>query len=237
MARRGRPWAVVITIAVSALVAASALAASAALRHRDRTTVAADTTPTTATTTPGVGVDGCVKAPCEVLADTPVGGTRVQLLADAGGASGRLRIGGAGASKVIEATITSMGATLGRDSLQCVAGTLSACLLRGQSAEGVVGQVVAGRSGSWSELPQPFLSDAGYLALADVTKDVGPQILVAQHRCDRKTTPDCSGTSVYVRVYNLSSQELGCTANYKRLESLPGWPVVTLKAENLQDCV
>jgi len=234
MARQGRPWAVVITIAVSALVAAGALAASAALRNRDRANAAADTVTTTSTRA-GVGVDGCLKAPCTVLADIPVGGTRVQLVADRGGGSARLRIGGAGASKVIEATITSMGATLGPDSLQCVAGTLSACLLRGNSAEGVVGQVVAGRSGSWSELPQPFLSDAGYMALADVTKDVGPQILVAQH-CDRQTTQDCSTTSVYVRVYNLSNDVLGCTGNYRRLESLPGWPVVTLKEENLQDC-
>ncbi|MFL6127289.1 hypothetical protein [Actinophytocola sp.] len=233
MARQGMPWAVVITIVVSTLVAAGAVAASAALRDRAGTT--ATTTTTTTTTTSGVGVDGCVRKPCTVLADMPVGAARVQLVVDSGGASGRLRIGGGGASKVIEATITSMGATFAPDSLQCVADTLSACVLRGRSAEGVVGQVVAGRSAQWSELAQPFLSDAGYLAIAQVTADVGPEILVAQHRCQRGTQ-DCATTPVYVRVYNLQSQELGCTEAYRRLESLPDWPTVTLKKTDLRAC-
>jgi hypothetical protein len=239
MARQGRPWAVVITTAVSALVAVGALATSAALRDRgvsSATTTTGTSAGTSApATTSGVGVDGCLRERCTVLADIPVGASRVQLVVDSGGGSGRLRIGGAGASKVVEATITSMGATMGPDSLQCVADTLSACLLRGQTADGVVGQVVAGRSGQWSELAQPFVSDAGYLALAPVTSDVGPEILVAQHRCPRGT-PDCSGTPVYVRVYTLQSQELGCTQDYRRLESLPGWPAVTLKPANLTDC-
>jgi hypothetical protein len=218
---------------VSVLVAAGAVATSAALRNRGVTTTT--TTSTTTSATPGVGVDGCVRKPCTVLADLPVGAARVQLVVDHGGTSGRLRIGGGGASKVVEATITSMGATFAPDSLQCVADTLSACLLRGRSAEGVVGQVVAGRSAQWSELAQPFLSDAGYLALAPVTADVGPEILVAQHRCQRGTQ-DCAATPVYVRVYNLQSQELGCTVDYRRLESLPAWPNVTLRKTDLKDC-
>jgi hypothetical protein len=217
MARQGRPWAVVITIAVSALVAAGALATAATLRHRD--TAGTTTTGTTPPVTSGVGVDGCLVRPCTVLATAQVGGTAVDLVADRDGRSGRLRIGGAGASKVVEATITSMGAALSQDSLQCVADTLSACLLRGKSGNGVVGQVVVGRSAAWSELSKPFVSDAGYLALAEVTPDVGPEILVAQRRC--KQGQDCTATPVYLRVYNLRSQELGCTRDYSRLESLP----------------
>jgi hypothetical protein len=217
MARQGRPWAVVITIAVSALVAAGALATSATLRHRD--TASATTDETTPPVTTGVGVGGCKVEPCTVLATAQVGGTAVDLVADRDGRSGRLRIGGAGASKVVEAMITGMGAVLTPDSLQCVADTLSACLLRGRSGDGVVGQVVAGRSAAWSELSQPFLSNAGYLVLAQVTPDPGPEILVAQRRC--KAGQDCSATAVYLRVYNLRSQDLGCTRDYSRLESLP----------------
>jgi hypothetical protein len=236
MARAGTPWAVVLTAVTSALVAVGALAMSASLRDRGAAGGETDTTTSPATATSGPGVDGCLVGPCTVLADLPVGGVRVQLVADRDATSGRLRIGGGGVSEVIEATITDVGAVLGPESLQCVAGTLSACVLRGQFPDGVVGQVVVGRTGKWNELTQPFQSDAGYLALVDVTPDTGAEILAAQHRCDRKVVADCGGTPVYVRVYNLRSQELGCTGNYRRLESLPDWPAVTLTSADLRPC-
>jgi hypothetical protein len=235
MASAGKPWATVIASAVCALVAAGALATAASLRDQDGPPSTPETSkprPTTA----GVGVDGCAKDPCTVLAQVAVAGTTVQLVADAGNTSGRLRIGGGGASEVIEATITSMGAVLGPDSLQCVPSSLTACLLRGPFADGVVGQVVVGRSAKWSELGQPFQSDAGYLALSEVTPDVGAEILVAQHMCKRGTDTDCSKTPVFVRVYNLRSQDLGCTRTYNRLESLPKWPAVTLTKKDLSPC-
>ena len=235
MARTGKPWAVVITAVLCALVAASALATASALRSRGTP----DSTPrtTTSPSTSGVGIKGCLVEPCTVLATVPVAGATVELVVDNGGRSGRLRIGGAGASKVIEATITSMGATLTTDSLQCVPNSLSACLLHGPYAQGVVGQVVVGRSSKWSEITQPFQSDAGYLALSDITADVGAEVLAAQHRCDRETGADCASTPVYVQVYNLRAQQLGCTRDYSRLESLPGWPVVTLTSASLKPCV
>lgn len=236
VAGTGRPWAVVITTVVAALVAAGALAGAVALRqHRADTSAETDTTETTSTTS-GPGADGCYVQPCTVMGRAAFGGTLVQLVVDAGGRSARLQIGGGGSSEVIEATITGMGATLGEDSLQCVPDSLSACLLRGQFDLGVVGQVVVGRSTKWSELSNPFQSDAGYLALSNVTSDVGAEVLVAQHACDRKAVADCSTTPVYIRVYNLRSQELGCTRNYARLESLPDWPTVTLTAAALKPC-
>lgn len=237
MARRATPWAVVLTAVVSALVAAGALAMSATLRDRDENT--ADASPTTAgSTASGAGVDGCLVGPCEVLATVPVGGTTVDLVADAGRRSGRVRIGGAGSSDVFEVTITSMGATLDKDSLQCVAGSLNACLVRGRSDQGVIGQVVVGRSRKWAELTQPFQSDAGYLALDEVTADPGVEVLATQHRCDRAVVADCTGTPVYIQVYNLRSQEKGCTKrDYDGLESLPGWPVVALESRDLKACV
>lgn len=226
----------VVTAVVSALVAAGALAAAATLRDRDTTTVANDDT-TSDSTTSGVGVDGCLVQPCKVVGSTNVGGTTVELVADKGGTGGRLRIGGAGSSEVIEATITGMGAILGEDSLQCVPGSLSACLIRGQFSQGVVGQVVVGRSAKWNELAKPFQSDAGYLALAEVSSpNTGPEVLVAQHFCDRKVESDCSTTPVYIRVYNTRSEEVGCTRRYARLESLPGWPVVTFENKDLSPC-
>lgn len=232
MARSGRPWATVITAVVCALVAAGALAVAAA--QRDRGTPAASTEDTSPPTTSGVGVDGCAKEPCTVPATVHVSGYVVELVADAGNTSGRLRIGGAGASEVIEATITNTGAVLGPDSLQCLPGSIVACVLRGNTAQGMAGQVVVGRSGQWGELMPPFLSDAGYLGLDDVLPDPGAEIVVAQHRCNRTVVPDCSTTPVYVQVYDLRSEERGCTRNYNRLESLPGWPVVTLKSADVK---
>jgi hypothetical protein len=229
----GRPWAVVVTAAVSALVAAGALLASA--MTRDSGVGVDDVTPTTPAT-PGVGVDGCQTANCTVLATVPVGDTLVELVSEPGGTSGRLRIGGAGSSEVIEVTITEMGATLTTESLHCVPDSLAACLVGGPSPEGFVGQVVVGRSTQWSELAELFLSDAGYIALADVTADPGAEVLVGEHRCDRQVTADCAPTPVYVRVHNLRRQELGCTRNYTGLDSLPGWPTVTLKPPDLRPC-
>jgi hypothetical protein len=233
MTRAGRPWAVVITAVTCALVAAGALAAAAAWKNHEDTS--ADTGPSTPpVTTSGVGVDGCAVEPCEVLSTISIGGTNVELVADNGYRSGRLRIGGAGSSDVIEVTITERGATLGKDSLQCVSGTLAACLIRGQAPQGVVGQVVVGRSTKWNQLSLPFESDAGYLALADVLPDTGAEVLVAQHRCDRTTTPDCSATPVYVRVYNLRSEDRGCTRNYSKLENLPDWPQVSFRSTDVR---
>jgi hypothetical protein len=232
MARRRRPpWATVVTIVVCALVAAGALAMAASLRDRDTTPASADDTPPA--TTSGVGVDGCVTEPCTVLGSVPVGGNRIELVADRGNTSGRVRIGGAGSSEVIEVTITEKGAVLGQDALQCVPGSIVACLVRGTSDQGVIGQVVVGRTGKWNSLGTPFQSDAGYLALADVFGDAGAEILVAQHRCDRATVPDCSTTPVYVRVYNLRSEDKGCSRGYDSLDELPGWPAVTLRSTDV----
>jgi hypothetical protein len=237
MARAGRPWAVVITAVVCALVAAGALAVAASLRHRDAAGADQDGA-TTQTSSSGAGVDGCLIDPCKVLATTNVGGTTVDLVADKGFRSGRVRIGGRdGSSEVVEASITNMGAQLGPESLQCFAGIPAACLLKGQNPQGVVGQVIVGRSAKWSELGQPFQSDAGYLGLADVTgKEVGPEILVAQHDCVPAKVADCSSTPVYVRIYSLRSAEMGCTRMYARLESLPGWPAVTLDSQDIGTC-
>src|SRR5262245_17626383 len=123
MTRAGRPWAVVITVALCALVAAAALATAAALRDRGTTSAEPDDTAPPVTTS-GLGVDGCVHEPCTVVGSAQVGGTAVQLVADAGFKSGRLRLGGAGSSEVFEATITDLGAALGEGSLQCVSSTL-----------------------------------------------------------------------------------------------------------------
>lgn len=225
----------VVAAVVSALVAGGALVAAAVVRDRGET--AATPTSSPAPTTSGVGLDGCLVKPCQVLATVPIGGTVVELVADAGARSGRLRIGGAGSSDVIEVTITDHGATLTPESLQCVSGTLAACVVRGQVTGGnTEAQVVVGRTGKWSDRGTPYVSDAGYLALADLMPDVGPEIVAVQHRCDRATTADCSATKVFAEVYSLVGAKLGCTRTYTRLDSMPGYPNVDLADAALDPC-
>jgi hypothetical protein len=225
-----------VTALLAAMVAGGTLVTAAVLRADRATSGATPTTTLPSPTTSGVGVDGCLVEPCSVLASVPVGDTTVELVADSGNTSGRLRIGGAGSSEVIEVTITDRGATLGRDSLQCQSGLPTGCVVRGKVDGGVTGQVIIGRSGKWSSLAQPFMSNAGYLGLANLIPDADPEVLAAQHACNPTVTQDCSTTPVFVEVYNLNSERQGCTRQYSRLESMPGYPVVDFSEATLRPC-
>jgi hypothetical protein len=228
---RRTPWGVVVAAVLSALVAGGALIAANQVGDRP-----ARVSETSAPPTSSVGPDGCRTPPCTVLGTASVGGTTVQLVADKGARSGRLRIGGPDSGDVIDATVTDLGVTLAPGSLQCVAGTLSACLIRGGYHDGTAGQVVVGRSGKWSSLTKPFVSDAGLLVLAQVTADVGPEVIAVQRDCDRATVPDCSTSPVFAQVFTMNGAEAGCTGNYQALESLPGYPDVRLRSGDLSGC-
>jgi len=231
VAIRRRPWAVITAVVASALVAGAALLAANQLGDRAESTPDTSSPPSSA-----VGPDGCLVRPCTVLASAQVAGTTIELVADRGAQSGRLRIGGPTSSDVIEVTITEMGVTLTADSLQCVASALSACVVRGGYDGGTAGQVVAGRSGKWSALAKPFVSDAGYLALTQVTPDPGPEVVAVQHDCDRATQPSCEGRPVFAQVFTMGSAEAGCTQDFGALESLPGYPQVTFTRDDLTPC-
>ncbi len=231
MAGARRPWAVIVAVVVSALVAGGALVVSTQLRDRSEPAPR-----TTAPATSAVGVDGCVVRPCTVLATMPVAGTSIELVADKGAHSGRLRIGGPSSSDVIDVTITDLGVTLTPESLQCVPGSLAACLVRGGYRGGTAGQVVAGRSGKWSSLTKPFVSDAGYLALAQITDDVGPEVIAVQHDCDRAAAAECADTPVFAQIFTMDGAEAGCTRDYPSLAELPGYPAVELTSGQVAEC-
>lgn len=236
MARSNKPWAVVVTALVCALITLGALVTAGVLRQQ-RASVADSDETVTPTTNSAPGANGCSVEPCKVLDVLTIGGTSMQLVADAGGRSGRLQIGGGGASFVIEVTITKYGATLGGDALQCVGGALSACVVRGKGPQSLLGQLVVGRSAKWASTEKPFASDASFIGLQDVTgKQTGPEVLVAQHRCDPNATDNCSDTPVYVQVFSVKSELLGCTRDYQRLESIPGWPAADLSQATIRPC-
>jgi len=234
---RRAPVATIVAVVLSALVAAGALVAAATLRDRGADTSSPTGTPTEDTADP-VGPDGCRVAPCTVLGRTPVGGAMIELVADAGAKSGRLRIGGGTSQGVVfEVTITSDGTvTLDDQSLKCMTQGQTTCLIRGRTAGGMVGQVVVGRSGNWAEATRPFTSDAGYLSLADADPTSGLEVLAVQYDCDRAVTPDCAGAKVFAQVFTPNGQELGCTDNYSRLESMPKYPEVDFAKDDLHPC-
>ncbi len=234
MARRV-PRSMIVATVLAVLVTAGALAGAVAIRWRAADAAGTPLTSEKSPTTSSVGVDGCLKEPCTVLKTTTVGGTTVELLADAGGTSGRLRIGGVSSGEVIEATITGMGVKLTDESLQCVPGGPAACMIKGKHQNGLAGQVVVGRSGNWSPVEKPFLSDAGYLALGNVDSDSAPEVLAAQHDCGNADT-DCASRPVFLQVFKYTGTVLGCTKNYPRLNRLPGHPNVHVAQPELSPC-
>lgn len=211
----GTPRSVIVTVVLAVLVAAGALGGAAAIRWREAHST---TTPATSTKPPPGGPAGpsrCQAEPCQVLATATVGGTSVELLADAGMRSGRLGIGGVTSGSVIETTIGDQGVVLTSDSLQCIAGGPAACLVRGEHDGGIAGQVVVGRSDKWSLTENTYISDAGYLVLANINGDSAPEILAAQH--------SGSGSVVFMQVFTLAGTVLGCTKDFPRLDKLPGY--------------
>jgi hypothetical protein len=230
----GTPRSVIVATVLAAVVAAAALGGAAVVRWRAGQSDAAAVTSENPGTSSPVGPSGCLREPCQVLATTTVGGTTVELVADAGATSGRVRVGGPTSGRVLETTITDMGVLLTRDSLQCLAGGPTACLIKGAHGNGLAGQVMVGRSDEWRAVERPFVSDAGHLALANVDGDVEPEIIAAQHDCAGQA--ECIGRPVFVQVFDLAGTELGCTRNYARVDRLPDYPAVRVTAAQLTPC-
>lgn len=239
--RTGRtvPPSVVLTMVLCVLITAAAVTTAATLRTRDAEADAAPTSSQQPTPSDGgIGPSGCLREGCQVLGTAVIGSARIELVAEADGRRGRLRIGGsASVPEVLETTITANpGATLTAGSLQCLPGAMSACLVSGRFLGGRAGQVFVYRSEHWNTLERPFVSDADYIALAQVLGDAAPEVVTLQHKCVGTTQDKCSASPVYARVFGFAGQELGCTKTYAKVESVPGWPNVTLTAAALRAC-
>lgn len=230
----GTPRSVIVTVVLSAVVAAGALGGAAAVRWR-AADQAGDLSASPGAPA-GTSDNDCHVEPCQVLAKTTVRGMAAELIADAGARSGRLRIGGPSSGHVIETTITDMGVTLTAGSLHCVDGVVSACLIRGAAPTGAAGEVVVGRSENWSALERPYVSGAGYLALANVAEDTTPEVIAVQHDCAGAAPEECARRPVFAQVFALGGEEIGCTRRYNRMEQLPGYPEIRLTSSQLREC-
>jgi hypothetical protein len=206
---------VLVTVLLSLLVAAGAIGTSAYLRTRSE----AQTPPSNSAAAPPATSETCRAEPCQVVATATLGSTRIDLITDAHGA--RLKIGD---DRVVESRLPGRGAKLAERSLDCVAGTLSACLIRGDLDNGTVGEVIVGRSDKWNATTPTYFSNADYLSLVNVMGDGAPELVTVQR-------------GYFAQVFDVEKgNDLGCTANVPKPDRLPGWPTVKPDPHQLRPC-
>ena len=178
----------------------------------------------------------CDNSPCQSLAGTSIAGSSVQLLANAAGTSGRVRIVTAqGLDSVFETTIGQLGATLGAQSLTCVSASTPACLVSGSGPDGGAGEVFVQTDGDWDSAAAPYFASGNYLALRPGSAQ-GPEVITAQLNCDSDLSAQCANAPVYLQIFTVNGNALGCTTPVSKLDRLPGWPDVNVSQSQLHPC-
>lgn len=228
------PRSVLVVAICAALMTVAALVAAFELRQT------ATLLPRSSVQTAAKDGGPCGGRTCRPIAQNVVGGTTIELLADPGGTAGSLRIGSAQApgsvGDTFQVSITQNGAQLDSGSLSCVGGSAPACMVRGGSDEGVIGEVFVDRPSGWGQVEVPYLSDAGYLALLAGDAQHEPQVIAVQRNCDRRKKRTCTSPGVYAQVFSLTGAEIGCTQTVSMPASLPGWPAVNPRSGQLRPC-
>ncbi len=222
------------TAVLAAVVTAGVLAAVIALRPRE--SVPADTgQPAVVDAAPSAPGVSCGHSTCREFGAMTVGGVPVVLLADETAKQGRVRIGG---DTIFPLIINDMGATLEADSLRCVDGATPVCLVRGDVTGGSVGEVFVARGGIWRDTGKPYFSDAGTIALNDVTADGVADVVVVRHECPgaQSGSARCQAAPVLAEVYEVARGSVGCTRKYTAPSELRGWPDVRLTRADLRAC-
>jgi hypothetical protein len=229
--------AVVVTACVAAALTLLALAGAILLRpHQTGTGAGAPGNTGSGLTTAAANATlQCSDGPCRSLASTTVAGSTVQLLANGAATTGRVRIvTPQGLDSVFETTISQLGAKLTAQSLSCVNATTPVCMVSGTGSEGSAGEVFLETGGDWARADAPYFASGGYIGLrADGSQ--GPEVLTAQTSCDANS-PQCPTAPVYLQVFTVTGDTLGCTSPVSRLDRLPGWPNVTVTQSQLRDC-
>jgi hypothetical protein len=233
--RKRIPRSAVVTALLAAVVTAAALVAVVQLRPKP------DDASTSQPVQPEIragAAPGCGAGACQQLATMTVAGTPVVLLAGADGQGGRVRIGPQPGTE-FELSIIGMGAKLSPSSLRCIAGSTSACLVRGETAAGgAYGELLTGTGEVWRDFGRPYFADAGTLSLFDVTQDGRPDVIVVRHECPNAPsgTPACDAAPVLAEVYDLDGKVRGCTATVRSPSSFRGWPEVEVRKSQLKSC-
>jgi hypothetical protein len=227
------PRSVLFTVLISAVVIIAVLIA--ALLLRPAVDNLSSGTPSQVSLT---GRVDCGSQQCQVLVSENIGDSTVDLLADAAGDHGKLRVSNPESTVVFETTITAMGVRLNAGSLNCEGGAVPACLLRGAYQEGVVGEVFVSRNGSWRSTEKPYFSDAGSVVLGDVAGDAAPEVVRVRHSCADPgiSAATCQVRPVYAEVSDINGKQLGCTKKYTSPSQIRGWPDVEIMANEVKPC-
>lgn len=217
MGARRVPRSVVFTAVLAALVTAGALTGVASLRTRDDARQLELAVPPVSQQ---VSSDECGDGPCRAVTTQTLDGTQVELLADPQGGNARFSSSG----EVIQSSITELGARLDGNSLACVAASVSACVISAPFSGGRIGELVVERAGDWRSVDKPYFSDAGVIALGNVSGTDAPEVTVVE------------ASPALARVYALDGTVVGCTRKYSSLSQIRGWPKVRLLASDLRPC-
>ena len=222
------------TAALAAVVTAGVLSAVVLLRQHDPVATEPGQ-PAPADAAPAAPGISCGEAACTELGAMTVGGLPVVLLVDDTAKQGRLRIG---ADTIFPLIINDMGATLESDSLRCIDGATPVCLVRGEVEGGRVGELFVARGGIWRDTGKPYFSDAGTIALNDVTADGIADVIVVRHECPgaQSGSARCEAAPVLAEVYEVVRGSVGCTRRYTAPSELRGWPDVRLTRADLRPC-
>jgi len=208
------PRSVLVTACGAVVVAVACLAYAFSLRPP----TVVETTPSAPSSDEGLR---CGSTACRSVVKQSVGSDVVEVLV--GRDSGRIKVSGASGTTIFELTIAESGAVVTDQSLQCESGAVSVCLVRGAQGSDVLGEVLIGRSGSWSRAQVPYLSTGSNLALHDVDGDSIAEIVAVQRSCGPN---DCD--SYFTQVFSIvgKATELGCTAAVRGVEDVLRTPTL-----------
>jgi hypothetical protein len=163
----------------------------------------------------------CGSVVCRSVVKQAVGADQVEVLVGKG--SGRIKVSGPSGTNIFELTIAESGAEVDDQSLQCVAGAVSVCLVRGRQGSDVVGEVLIGRAGSWSRAQVPYLSTGSNLALHDVDGDAIADVVAVQRVCDQT---DCERFFAQAFSFAGKTVELGCSDVVGEVGEVPLTPTL-----------
>jgi hypothetical protein len=246
----------VVTTVLAALVVVGALVGATLLRPRPGASAGAAVT-TTAPAIPAA-TPKCGQVTCQSLATAAAGDSTVSLLAAVDpathGQRGLVRFEGKVGTILFETNISQADATLTRSSLACVSGSVPTCVVFGeysgdddtsgtQGKGGALGEVFVERGGYWARAGDDFLyASAGYFALQESTTGGDPTVVTVQNDCTNSKDggsgkdTQCAKPKVYVEVFSLANQSLGCSRSVSSVGLLPGAGTRAPTKANLRSC-
>ncbi|MEU3770061.1 hypothetical protein AB0E55_33795 [Amycolatopsis keratiniphila] len=229
------PRSVLLTALLAVVVTAGVIVTVILLRPAAPTPAGDPGVPPVSDGAPSAPGVNCGDSVCREIGAMTVGGLPVVLLADSAGKQGVVRIG---ADTAYPLMINDMGVTLKGDSLRCVDGSTPVCLVRGETGGGAAGELFVARGGIWRDTGKPYFSDAGTIALNDVTADGVADVIVVRHECPgaQSGSARCQAAPVLAEVYDVARGSVGCTRRYTAPSELRGWPDVRLSKADLRAC-